>query len=418
MQNKIKLFIYTSIGVSIPFLIRTTLYSYSIRNINSPYLTVYFNSLDLVLVFLFFVGLYKSKTIPFSADKIVDKLWISLFLLIFIRVFFVEYSIISWVWGVRLFLGFGWLWYVFRFKCLASELKLLAGGLILGMFGQFIVASVQFTVQQNIGLPLVTEPVISSAVAGVAKVDILNNILVRAYGTFPHPNILGFISILALLVLYRQFLSKKLSIIIFIFIIFSSAMIDHYIITSIQAYLATLIVGAYIFHNETLTLSPRLKALLILTFHILTLIVFSKWALIVLFFMDSLYLTSLQKISLFHVEQFQNIKFLFTKAFINSASLVGGFLLLLLPYQQIVDTITKRGGYVKDSILIIQSNLWLGVGLGQYVSNLSDNREFWQYEPVHNVFLLILSEIGFFGVGIVLMILLYLCYNYIYGYKK
>jgi len=43
-------------------------------------------------------------------------------------------------------------------------------------------------------------------------------------------------------------------------------------------------------------------------------------------------------------------------------------------------------------------NPWLGIGAGQFVSTLSvlNNIESWQFQPVHNVFLLILNEFGIF----------------------
>lgn len=418
MQNKIKLFIYVSLGLGIPFLLRTTLDSYSIKNIASPYLTVYFNSLDLVLLFLFLVGLWKSKIIPFSTDKIVDKLWISLFLLLFSQVFYTQYPIISWFWSLRLFLGVSWIWYVFRLRIFVKELRFMIGGLLLGMCGQFIIVLTQFVLQKSIGLPLVVEPTLSTALAGVAKVDLLGNTLIRGYGAFPHPNVLAFISILSILIIYAQSLSKKYVYLLLILILLSSATLDHYIVTSIQVYTSILIVLAYIFRGEYLGLRVIPKRLLLILLHTLVILSFSKWALSVLIFMDIFYLTFSRYSQLFHVEQFQKIRFIVPKIFINTMCLVGGLILILLPYQQILATLSKRVLYLQDSISIINSNLWFGVGLGQYVANLSNGREFWQYEPVHNVFLLILSEMGLFGFGILLFVVLLLCYDCMYGHKK
>ena len=47
----------------------------------------------------------------------------------------------------------------------------------------------------------------------------------------------------------------------------------------------------------------------------------------------------------------------------------------------------------------------MGVGAGQYVINLLslDNVLEWQYEPVHNVFLLILNELGIIALVVFLV---------------
>lgn len=418
MQNKIKLFIYGGVGISVPFLVRTTVDSYIVRNISSPYLTVYFNSLDLVLFFLFIAAFWKSKRIPFSTNKVVDKLWISLFLLLFAQSFYTQYPLISWFWSVRLFLGVSWIWYIFRLRVFVINLKFVIAGLLLGMVGQFIITLTQFVTQKNIGLPLVIEPVLSPNLSGVAKVDLLNNVLVRGYGTFPHPNILAFVSIISILAIYAKSLSKKYVFLLFSIILLGSGMIDHYIITSVQAYVAILMVLPYIFYGQYLRLGFMSRRFMLIILHSLVALSFSKWAIFTLIFMDIFYLTFSRPSKLFHVEQFKNIKFLFSKIFINTISLMGGLTLIFLPYQQIWSTASKRVLYIQDSISMISKNLWFGVGLGQYVANLSSSREFWQYEPVHNVFLLVLSEIGVLGLALLLVILLICYYSFVHGHKN
>ena len=53
------------------------------------------------------------------------------------------------------------------------------------------------------------------------------------------------------------------------------------------------------------------------------------------------------------------------------------------------------------ALTVIKQHPWLGVGLGNYTGFLSkqDNlvRPAWDYQPVHNSFLLIISEIGLLG---------------------
>lgn len=418
MQNKIKLFIYTIIGLSLPFLIRTTLFSYSIRNINSPYATIYLHSIDLILITIWIAIFYKIRKLPFSGQNFVDKLWISLIFFIFLQVLWAKYPLLAWVWGLRIYCVLSLIWYVSRFRALAKNLKYIINGLLIGMSAQAIIAIIQFYLQKNIGLPIVIEPVLSSELAGVAKISILDNNCIRAYGTFPHPNILGFVGILSLLLIYASKLGKKISILLYSLIMLIVGFVDHYILTSIQALSIAVLAGLQLLYGVYINFNRFIKVFLIFILHILIVLTFSKTAFILLLTLDILYLTRLVRKTMFHVEQFQNKLKSIPRIVLNSIALGGILMLWTLPYQSILETLTKRILYIEDAIRIIQSNLWLGIGLGQYVVNLSDTRELWQYEPVHNVFLLAVSELGLIGFLLLIAIIIIECYNYIYGYKK
>jgi hypothetical protein len=418
MQNKIKLFIYTSIGISLPFLIRTTLFQYSIRGVSSPYATIYLHSLDIVFFVIILHLWWRTKKLPFSNKKNVDKLWISLFFLIFIQVLWVKYPLITWFLGIRFYLGLALIWYISRFRYLAKDLKYSINGFFMGMLAQAIIVVSQFGLQQNLGLPFVVEPPLSTQLAGVAKVDIFNNTFIRAYGTFPHPNILGYVGILALILLYSQKLGKKLAIIICSATILIAGFIDHYIITSIQAFGISILTATYLLYGKLDGFGKVFSKFIILILHLIILLSFSKTAIVLLLLLDFAYLTRLTQKSMFHVEQFQRILKSLPRFFVNAISLSGIIFLWTIPYSQIIDTISKRFLYFQDSVQLISSNLWVGVGLGQYVVNLPDGRELWQYEPVHNMFLLLISELGVFVFILLISIFCIECYNYVYGYKK
>lgn len=65
----------------------------------------------------------------------------------------------------------------------------------------------------------------------------------------------------------------------------------------------------------------------------------------------------------------------------------------------------------KQAFSVIKSNALLGVGLGNYIPHVFSNDvnklEAWQYQPVHNIFLLILSETGVIGLFMFLLILIF-----------
>ena len=119
------------------------------------------------------------------------------------------------------------------------------------------------------------------------------------------------------------------------------------------------------------------------------------------------------------MEQFQN-NMRTVGRIVLRAIIVGSLLItLIIPYTQIVATISKRIYYIEDALQIITNNWFWGVGLGQYVASLPDaGREFWQFEPVHNIFLLIWSEIGLMGMALLITIIILEYYARIYGYKR
>ena len=63
--------------------------------------------------------------------------------------------------------------------------------------------------------------------------------------------------------------------------------------------------------------------------------------------------------------------------------------------------ITHRIELIKASLQLIKNNFWLGVGLNNFIPNLvkvSNNYlNSWELQPVHNIFLLIFTEVGFVG---------------------
>jgi O-antigen ligase len=65
----------------------------------------------------------------------------------------------------------------------------------------------------------------------------------------------------------------------------------------------------------------------------------------------------------------------------------------------------KRGQLNLAAVEMINKSPWVGVGLGNYLVNLPDflktNHIFW-LQPVHNIALLLISEIGFLGLIILI----------------
>lgn len=71
--------------------------------------------------------------------------------------------------------------------------------------------------------------------------------------------------------------------------------------------------------------------------------------------------------------------------------------------------ITHRLELIKSAIAIIKENFWFGVGLNNFIPNLVKvSNTFvnaWELQPVHNIFLLIFSEIGLIGFSLFIYII-------------
>ncbi len=407
------------IGISIPFLVRTTLIAYPLQGVNSPYLTIYLYSLDILLLLMWGYFLFTAKKLPFSHNNIVDKLWVILFFLLIFRGIYTEYPLISWVYVVRLYLGISIVWYISRLQNWGNSLGLIAEGFVIGMFGQTIIAITQSILQKSLNLPLVVEPALSPLLAGISKTIINGDVFIRAYGTFPHPNILAFAGLVALLIIYAPIFTRKQSLLLYACILLVIGFVDHYLLTSIQAFTITILTVLYLGYGKSIQFPQWFIRVSVWSLHILILLAFSKTAFILALILDIIYLTLARNSQLFHVEQFQNNIRSIGRIVLRVGALGILLITLIIPYPQIIATISKRINYMADAWQMIMNNWFWGVGLGQYVANLpSGGREFWQYEPVHNIILLLWSEIGLLGLGLLIAIIILEYYTRTYGYKK
>jgi hypothetical protein len=63
--------------------------------------------------------------------------------------------------------------------------------------------------------------------------------------------------------------------------------------------------------------------------------------------------------------------------------------------------VTHRLELIEASLKMIKSNFWLGVGINNFIPNLvkvsNTFLNAWELQPVHNIFLLVFSEIGIIG---------------------
>lgn len=236
---------------------------------------------------------------------------------------------------------------------------------------QSLIALFQFSLQKSIGLKFLGEPYIPGLVhsinealartpAGLATINIYGAKLVRAYGTFPHPNILAAFLLLALFSVYyfwfkagdvrsRAVFSLGISIIMLgLILTFSRS-------AWFIAFFTTIGLALYMFR-----IKPKIIALKFIT---VILVAGLFWTI--------------------------------------------GLNRLIFPRAQITasePSASYRLTYNEMALDLIKNNP-LGVGLGNQVFYSVKNEVYqkfgmdklWQWQPVHNIYLLMASEIGILG---------------------
>jgi O-antigen ligase len=369
--------------------IRKVLSFYPIRGQFNEYTGIYLYLSDIFLVFtliFWVITILCNKQRELSIYKTLFNA--SSKPLIFLPLLFVAWSFISVFWSqntsLALFKSFKLLeFYLLYIYIMHGFSPFRKGGLrgickiiiILG-FIQAIICIIQFALQHSIGLFWLKESLISTDLPGVAKIIFNGHKFIRAYGLFPHPNILGgflVFSILITLTYKRMFHMEHRSInksawnidIAKILPLFIIILITGLILTFSKSAILGLLVGlAYMFYNNV-----NLKII------------------------SKRYLGQLLKYSLV-------------------IALILIFLVILTkPDLQsfFVKSLNERVLYLDVSRETILTNPVTGIGIGQFVLNMQNFKnldlETWQFQPVHNVFLLIWAELGIVGLFVFIIFL-------------
>jgi len=269
---------------------------------------------------------------------------------------------------------------------------------------QGLIGIVQFLFQHSIGLSFLWESFVSRGTIGVAKIILNGKPYIRAYGLFPHPNMLGGFLLLSLI---STFFLKKL-------------------LYACPADCSTWNnpTGMKQFNwNKTLKITRIIN--IFLTIQIIAIILtFSKSSLIglLLALIYVFYNRNCSKLALKNVPRgtflivcnnfiSHNRLKIITKRSILIILILIFSVIVFKPdfYSFLIKPLNERLVFQNVSRGTILANPLLGVGIGQFVLTMdnyfSKNLELWQYQPVHNIFLLIWSELGIIGLGLFLWFL-------------
>ncbi len=270
--------------------------------------------------------------------------------------------------------------YIVKTKPAVNIVSLCLGA---AMFYSSVIAISQFFLRHSVGGVLwwIGERTFSLETPGIAKIALCNltrlscPIFLRPYATLPHPNVLGgFLGVVLLLVGTTDFEAFKK-------IIPRRVHIDHLIFLFLQWIL--LIVGA---------------ASLILTFSR------SAWAMVLLASAAVLILRHLNK---------QKVRVLLIGILIFFAVVI--FYIFSAHFSD--ESLVVREQLNNAALSIIQAHPLVGVGLGNFLVALPTfipSRQIYFLQPVHNIYLLFISEVGFFGV----MLFTLICYVLMTNLRK
>ncbi len=232
---------------------------------------------------------------------------------------------------------------------------------ISGIF-QATLASFQFIFQKDLGFRVFGEVSINANLDGIAKINTFPEKLIRAYGTFPHPN-------------------------------------------PLSAFLVVACATCFYFLYAAKTIKERTYwnlALFILNIGLFT--TFSRAAIVILLFQTVFLLFITVKLS------FKTSK----QVMLSTLATLVLVFILFTPYFKdrlfkTTPTSYSRTYYNQIGLQIIQENPFLGVGVGNMIDAVAkkvkpDYR--YQVQPPHNYFLEVACETGLIGLTIILIIFL------------
>lgn len=379
--NTEKVLFYTFV-FSIPFQLRKILFIFSDRFIEWNSAFLYFT--DLILFGIF--ALWIRRAIK-EKRKIFEKTDI----LVLTFLFFVLFSLIvsqNRILGLYQFIKIGecvLLFIYVKHNSGVFRLETIAKIVIVSGFVQAILAIVQFLNQSSLGFKHFEAGIYNRYLPGVATFLVNGVRIVRAYGTLPHPNILAVFLLVSIFCLYYLWLTKKreknkktffiiLSVVYFVLVL---ALMFTFSRSVIFIFLA---ISLFLFLIKIISNSAKKRAL---ELFILFLVIFSL-----------------------------NVIFLWPEIYAR--------FLEVSPKEQAV---TLRVYYNDIALEIIKKSPILGIGAGNFVWFLYQNFQFketWLYQPVHNLFLLIASEIGISGLIFFILFLIQVIFYKIktLGFKK
>lgn len=321
-------------------------------------LAIYVNYFFLFILLILFIAHFHQESKQNSCFEIPRHylIIICLDLFVFVSIFVSPVISVSLVKYLFFILSFSLFFILLNFK---FNLKKVLLFFIISIFLHSSVAVWQFFLQTDFSSKYLGSSLHDPSVLGVSVLELNVGRFLRSYGLFDHPNILGAVVFFALIFLIFLFIKYQFNFWQRIFLYFVYFILLLSLLTSFSR---------------------------------------SAWLSLAISFLI-LFVSLISKKDKKYFKKFLPL--------LSYASLfIFIFLLILNPFifsrfnfdsrlERI--SVDERMAQIDYSRKIITNNLWLGVGLGAYhqeVLDLNSDLETYQAQPVHNTFLLILSEVG------------------------
>ena len=358
----------------IPWQTRLIIKAGELNNSNWEYGTISLYGIDFVLVILVLFGLEYFVEYVFEKTEFKKALWIPSLILFFAWVCFATFlgtdKLFALYWSIRFFLvlSLGLVVSAIKPKLKNIALVFLSAGII-----QSILAAWQFATQQVIGNKWLGMAAQHAMEPGASVIEIADERWLRAYGSFSHPNILA--GFLVIVIILNVYLASSYS---------SPIKIkEKYINPSLfNLFIPVLFVGIF------LTFCRSAFIALILSLIVLGVFVFIK---------DRKKLQDFKKTTVILVACLLIFGFIF-HSFIRQRT--------SLESRLEIESISQRQIQFEVSAELIQQKPFVGHGISNFTRAWYDfdaELDNWNYQPIHNVLILILTELGFVGLFLFLL---------------
>lgn len=244
--------------------------------------------------------------------------------------------------------------YIYQTKVSIRHVFLL---LVVGGLFQSFLAIIQFHVQHGLGLSILGEYLPAVTESGAATLNLESGKVLRAYGTFPHPNVLGgFLAICFAGLLYVSRETKSMLGWLYVscgtFLILWGLLLTFSRTAWLAAAVSLSIAGIYHVYRRNIKIAAILAISAIV---------------------------SCGTLGLFY----KNVVFPRVSEAVQSDS----------------QAISYREQFNQYGLEMFQDQPMFGVGPGQYTVFLQNSYELqpWEHQPAHNIFLFILAELGIIG---------------------
>ncbi|MFH1457179.1 MAG: O-antigen ligase family protein [Patescibacteria group bacterium] len=339
-----------------------------------------FDIIFFIIFFLFLIKFFAGKRKE-KIEKINWKLviiFITLFLYYFISFVVADNKLINFYWFLRIIQGVFLV--LILYKINLDKIKAV-WVFILSVSLSAILGISQFLTQSVFACKWLGLASHSAGMFGDSVVEFAGERWLRAYGSFPHPNILAGFLIIALILIF-QFLIPNIKILKY----------------KLLSYFLTLLLITSLFFTFSRASWLVFAIVILLSFYYLIKNKSNKKNLLFYYFITLLLLI------IFCIIYFPLVK---TRIIGTERLEVKSSIERMSAYGQAFKIISATGGPASGW----KNNLWLGTGLGNYTVELQKiypNRTAYFYQPAHNVYLLVLAEIGVIGVIFIVLLLYYL----------